>query len=73
MTQPETQTPTDSKEEAESWTCQFCGCEIAVRHGGDPDRWSPGATFTCRCGTRMDMAGAVPAAGTTAVGHTANA
>ncbi len=73
MTQLLTPARSDEQDEAEAWTCQFCGCEIAVRRGGDPERRAPGATFTCRCGTRMDMEGAVPAAGTTAVGHTAGA
>ena len=70
MAQSMTQTRSEDRDETEAWPCQFCGCEIAVTRGGDRDRWSPGALFTCRCGTRMDQEGAVPAAGTTAVGHT---
>ena len=39
----------------EDWTCSVCGCEIMVKHAGDPARMAPGSAYTCRCGTRMEL------------------
>ncbi len=40
-------------EEGEDFVCPNCGCEIRVRHHGDPERMPRMVPFTCCCGTQM--------------------
>jgi DNA-directed RNA polymerase subunit RPC12/RpoP len=37
------------------YVCANCGCEIMVKHSGDPAKMSADSTYTCRCGTRMQL------------------
>jgi predicted RNA-binding Zn-ribbon protein involved in translation (DUF1610 family) len=42
-------------QEGEDYTCPNCGCEIRVRHAGDPSRAEARDPFTCWCGTPMQQ------------------
>jgi hypothetical protein len=67
MTQSPTMGTTGrSQGQDEDWTCSVCGCEIMVKHAGDPARMAPGSAYTCRCGTRMELEH--PERGTTSAG-----
>lgn len=37
----------------DDYICPNCGCEIHVRHRGEPDRVERPRPFTCYCGTEM--------------------
>ena len=39
--------------DGEDFTCPNCGCEIMLKHHGDPARMPNMQPFTCCCGTRM--------------------
>ena len=41
-------------QEGDDFVCPNCGCEIRLRHHGDPDRMPRTVPFTCCCGTRME-------------------
>lgn len=41
--------------EMDDLVCTNCGCEIQVKHVGDPARGAGTRSFTCTCGTRMDF------------------
>jgi hypothetical protein len=41
-------------QEGEDWVCPNCGCEIRVRHAGDPSRMQRTQPVTCCCGTPME-------------------
>jgi hypothetical protein len=40
-------------QEGEDWVCPNCGCEVRVRHAGDPERMQRTQPITCCCGTPM--------------------
>jgi hypothetical protein len=40
-------------QEGDDWVCPNCGCEIRLRHHGDPAKMPQMTDFTCCCGTRM--------------------
>jgi hypothetical protein len=40
--------------EGDDFVCSNCGCEIRLRHHGDPAKMQPMRPFTCCCGTAMD-------------------
>ena len=40
--------------EGDDFVCPNCGCEIRLRHHGDPARMPRMEPFTCCCGTRME-------------------
>jgi hypothetical protein len=40
-------------QEGDDFTCPNCGCEIRLRHHGDPQRMQQMRPFTCCCGTPM--------------------
>ena len=46
-------TPTDSMKEGDDFVCPNCGCEIRLRHHGDPARMERMGPFVCCCGTPM--------------------
>lgn len=62
MEQPRQGTATAERttREGESWSCSTCGCEIRVIRAGDARKVPAGATYTCACGTRMDLQRAGP-------------
>jgi hypothetical protein len=39
--------------DGEDFVCPTCGCEITIKHHGDPAKLSNSSTFTCACGTSM--------------------
>jgi hypothetical protein len=39
--------------EGDDFVCPNCGCEIRLRHHGDPARMARQEAFVCCCGTRM--------------------
>ena len=41
-------------QEGDDFVCPNCGCEIRLRHHGDPARMARMEPFTCCCGTRME-------------------
>lgn len=41
-------------QEGDDFVCPTCGCEIRLRHHGDPARMPQMRPFTCCCGTRME-------------------
>ncbi|HEX6140999.1 MAG TPA: hypothetical protein VF013_11150 [Candidatus Limnocylindria bacterium] len=41
--------------EGTDYVCPNCGCEIMVKHSGDHSKMSADSTYTCRCGTRMQL------------------
>lgn len=41
--------------EGTDYVCPNCGCEIMVKHSGDPSKMQGDGGYTCRCGTRMQM------------------
>jgi hypothetical protein len=40
--------------EGDDWVCPNCGCEIRLRHHGDPAKMQQMTDFTCCCGTTMN-------------------
>ncbi len=40
-------------QEGDDFVCSTCGCEIRLRHHGDPARMQTMQPFTCCCGTQM--------------------
>ena len=40
-------------QEGDDWVCPNCGCEIRLRHHGDPAKMPQMTDFICCCGTRM--------------------
>ena len=40
-------------QEGDDFVCPNCGCEIRLRHHGDPEKMQRMDAFTCCCGTRM--------------------
>ena len=40
--------------DGEDFVCPTCGCEITIKHHGDPAKMSNTGTFTCCCGTTME-------------------
>jgi hypothetical protein len=53
MTQTDT-TRQVAMQEGDDWVCPNCGCEIRLRHHGDPAKMQRMTDFTCCCGTRME-------------------
>jgi DNA-directed RNA polymerase subunit RPC12/RpoP len=53
---PGTTTTTDRPEmqDGEDFVCPNCGCEIMLKHHGDPGRMVNMTQFTCCCGTKME-------------------
>ena len=41
-------------QEGDDFVCPNCGCEIRLRHHGDPAKMQHMQAFVCCCGTRMD-------------------
>ena len=41
-------------QDGDDFVCPNCGCEIRLRHHGDPARMSRMVPFTCCCGTQME-------------------
>jgi hypothetical protein len=41
-------------QEGDDFVCPNCGCEIRLRHHGDPAKMQQMTTFTCCCGTPME-------------------
>ena len=39
--------------DGEDFVCPNCGCEIMLKHHGDPARMPNMGPFTCCCGTEM--------------------
>ena len=39
--------------DGEDFVCPTCGCEITIKHHGDPAKMPSMRTFTCCCGTSM--------------------
>jgi hypothetical protein len=39
--------------DGEDFICSNCGCEIMLKHHGDPARMPNMRPFTCCCGTEM--------------------
>jgi hypothetical protein len=39
--------------DGEDFVCPNCGCEIMLKHHGDPARMQNMRPFTCCCGTQM--------------------
>jgi len=39
--------------DGDDFVCPNCGCEIRLRHHGDPSRMQRMTAFTCCCGTPM--------------------
>jgi hypothetical protein len=39
--------------DGEDFVCPACGCEIMLKHHGDPVRMPKMQPFTCCCGTPM--------------------
>ena len=40
--------------DGDDFVCPNCGCEIRLRHHGDPTKMRQMTNFTCCCGTRME-------------------
>ena len=40
--------------EGDDFVCPNCGCEIRLRHHGDPAKMQRMEPFVCCCGTRME-------------------
>jgi hypothetical protein len=40
--------------DGEDFVCPNCGCEIMLKHHGDPARMPNMGPFTCCCGTPME-------------------
>lgn len=40
--------------DGEDFVCPNCGCEIMLKHHGDPEKMPSMQPFTCCCGTRME-------------------
>ena len=40
--------------DGDDFVCPNCGCEIMLKHHGDPARMRNMQPFTCCCGTRME-------------------
>ena len=40
--------------EGEDFICHTCGCEIMVKHWGDPRSHTQAGVFLCHCGTPME-------------------
>jgi hypothetical protein len=55
MDQATTPQQTDRLEmrDGEDFVCSNCGCEIMLKHHGDPARMQQVVPFTCCCGTPM--------------------
>lgn len=41
-------------QDGDDFVCPNCGCEIRLRHHGDPARMQRRVPFTCCCGTTME-------------------
>jgi len=41
-------------QDGDDFVCPNCGCEIRLRHHGDPAKMQRMTTFTCCCGTPME-------------------
>jgi hypothetical protein len=41
-------------QEGDDFVCPNCGCEIRLRHHGDPAKMQKMEAFVCCCGTRME-------------------
>ena len=41
-------------QEGDDFLCPNCGCEIRLRHHGDPAKMKQMDVFVCCCGTRME-------------------
>jgi hypothetical protein len=39
--------------DGEDFVCPNCGCEIMLKHHGDPAKMPKMGPFTCCCGTQM--------------------
>jgi hypothetical protein len=54
MTQATTgQTQPPEMHDGEDFVCPNCGCELMLKHHGDPAKMQPMRPFTCCCGTAM--------------------
>lgn len=40
--------------EGDDFVCPNCGCEIMLKHHGDPAKMPNMRPFTCCCGTQME-------------------
>jgi hypothetical protein len=41
--------------DGDDFVCPNCGCEIMLKHHGDPQKMGQMAPFTCCCGTPMEF------------------
>ena len=41
--------------DGDDFVCPNCGCEIMLKHHGDPRRMGQMGPFTCCCGTPMEF------------------
>lgn len=41
--------------EGDDFVCPNCGCEIMLKHHGDPAKMPRMDMFTCCCGSRMEF------------------
>jgi predicted RNA-binding Zn-ribbon protein involved in translation (DUF1610 family) len=54
MTQATTgQAQSPEMHDGEDFVCPNCGCELMLKHRGDPAKMQPMRPFTCSCGTAM--------------------
>lgn len=56
-------TTTEGRYEGSDYICPNCGCEIMVKHTGDPAKMHANSSYTCRCGTEMRLEHAAAGAG----------
>jgi hypothetical protein len=54
MPQATTASTPETMHEGDDFVCPNCGCEIRLRHHGDPVKMQRMTNFTCCCGTPMD-------------------
>ncbi len=41
-------------QDGDDFVCSNCGCEIMLKHQGDPAKMQSMQPFTCCCGTKME-------------------
>ena len=50
---PSVQSNRPEMHDGEDFVCPTCGCEIMLKHHGDPAKMPNMRSFTCCCGTTM--------------------
>jgi hypothetical protein len=46
-------TPSGDAVPGEDFVCRACGCEVMVKHWGQPREHADGGAFVCHCGQEM--------------------